>query len=228
MTVKGVGKIVFAAFCGTLIEILGLLFVPSYQAFILCVHLLEVPLMIWFVQEKTNRRILPMVLSGYFFTMLISGFLEILWNYFGEKGNYLFNLVFSSGAVFVGGALWKRYAQMKKGIFSVEIIHRAQRVMVQGFYDSGNRLIDPYTGKGVHIVSESLIKRLKLYEETAVFVPYQALGNENGMLEVYYVDELIVEGEKGRKNIQKCPVGVTKDNLFEGKKYEMIINEEVF
>ena len=61
-----------------------------------------------------------------------------------------------------------------------------------------------------------------------VYVPYQALGNESGIIEVHYIDEMIIEGENGKITIQNCPVGVTKDNLFEGKNYEMILNEEVF
>ena len=129
---------------------------------------------------------------------------------------------------------------MKKGIFQVELICLDKKVQVKGFYDSGNRLKDPYTGKGVHIVSEQLIRKFKIQEirtqnmETnpeeikRVYIPYQSLGNEAGLLEVYYIDELVIDGEKERIYIHNCPLGVTKDNLFEGKEYEIILNEEVF
>ncbi|MBQ2901891.1 MAG: sigma-E processing peptidase SpoIIGA [Agathobacter sp.] len=228
VTTRGLGKIVLAALLGTITEILGLLWSSSYDVFILCVHLLEVPVMVRFVLGKERRRLLPIILSGYFFIMVINGFLEILWNQFGEKGSYIFYLIFSCVVVTVGGRIWKNYTRMRKGIFAVEVRHHGKIIRTHGFYDSGNRLIDPYTGNGVHIISEQLRKRLELQEETAVFVPYQALGNEKGILKVYYVDELMIDGEKGRKIIQKCPLGVTKDNLFEGKKYEIILNEEVF
>lgn len=117
---------------------------------------------------------------------------------------------------------------MQKGIFLVELLHREKRVVTYGFYDSGNRLKDPYTGKGVHIISEQLLKRLELNRDNVVLVPYQALGSESGMVEVYYVDELVLEGEKQKKSWKKCPLGVTKENLFKESKYEMILNEEVF
>jgi len=227
-SLRGLGRIVLAAFMGTIAEILGLLWMGSYNVFVLCVHLLEVPLMVRFVLGKERRTLLPIILSGYFFIMVINGFLEILWNQFGEKGSYIFYLIFSCVVVTVGGRIWKNYTRMRKGIFAVEVRHHRKIIRTHGFYDSGNRLIDPYTGNGVHIISEQLQKRLELQEETAVFVPYQALGNEKGILKVYYVDELMVDGEKGRKIIQKSPLGVTKDNLFEGKKYEIILNEEVF
>ena len=226
-TIRGLGKIVLAALLGTITEILGLLWSSSYDVFILCVHLLEVPLMMRFVLGKERRKLLPIILSGYFFIMVINGFLEILWNQFGEKGSYLFYLIFSCVVIIVGFRIWKNYTRMEKGIFHVELIHKGSMITTHGFYDSGNRLIDPYTGNGVHIISEQLLKCLDLQEETAVLVPYQALGKK-GIIEVYYIDELMIEGEKGRIIRQKSPLGVTKDNLFEGKKYEVILNEEVF
>jgi len=117
---------------------------------------------------------------------------------------------------------------MQKGIFQIEICHQEKRMVTYGFYDSGNRLIDTYTGKGVHIVSQKIFQTLGLEDEATVLLPYQALGNEMGIIEVKYVDEMMIEGEKQSIQLRKCPLGVTKDNLFEGKQYQIILNEEVF
>ena len=225
---KGIGKICLASFLGTIIEVTGLICSGSYTFFILCIYLFEVPLMIWFVTGKEKQNIMNVIVAGYFFLMMINGVLEALWNLFGEQGGYIFFLLFSCGVVFAGVRIWQNYNKIQKGIFPVEIMNQGEKVQVRGFYDSGNRLTDPYTGKGVHVISVKLWKKIGHTKMEAVYVPYQALGNEKGMLEVYYVDELQIVGEKGRKIIQKCPVGVTKDNLFEGKKYEIILNEEVF
>ena len=65
-------------------------------------------------------------------------------------------------------------------------------------------------------------------EMRSVYIPYQALGNESGILKVYYIDEVIITGDNQRIHIQKCPLGVTEENLFNEQKYEMILNEEVF
>lgn len=238
---KGIGKICIASFMGTLIEIIGLLFGSSYGVFITFVHFFQVPFMTCFVLGKAWKQMLRVVLSGYFFTMLINGVLEALWNQFGERGSYIFYLLFSCAAVVVGVRTWKNYTKMQKGIFQVQLSHQGKQIQTKGFYDSGNRLKDPYTGKGVHIILEQKVRELgiirmgKKMDESEeqqnilpVYVPYQALGNESGIIEVHYIDEMIIEGENGKITIQNCPVGVTKDNLFEGKNYEMILNEEVF
>ncbi len=231
-TMRRIRKIVFASLLGTIVEILGLLWSSSYDVFILYVHLLEMPLMMLFVLGKEKRKILSVILSGYFYIILLNGVLEALWNQFGECGGYLFVLVFSCGAVIVGVRIWRNYTKRQKGIFHVELSHQRKRIQTNGLYDSGNHLKDPFTGKGVHIISKALVRKVGIYEnqtiKSPVYIPYQSLGNEQDLLEVYYIEKLIIEGERGRITIQNCPVGVTKDNLFEGKNYEIILNEEVF
>lgn len=198
--------------------------IGSYNVFVLGSYLLEVPLMTCFVLGKEKQGMMRIIISGYFFTILINGILEVLWNCFGEYGGYLFFLLFSCGAVIVGVRIWRNYTSMQKGIFTVELSHQGKNIRTQAFYDSGNRLKDPYTGMGVHIIPKKLFD----IQIQSVYIPYQSLGNEQDLLEVYYIDELIIEGEQGRITIQNCPMGVTKDNLFEGKNYEIILNEEVF
>lgn len=226
-------KISIASFIGTIIEIVGLIFGGSYTIFVICTHLFEVPFMVHLVLGKEKQGMMQVIISGYFFMMLINSVLEVLWNQFGEHGSYIFYLLFSCGAVNIGVRIWRNYSRMQKGIFQVQLRHQGKQMQTNGFYDSGNRLRDPYTQRGVHIVSEQILFTLittsdKEIIEKPVYIPYQSLGNETGMLEVYYIDELMIEGEKERSIIQNCPVGVTKDNLFEGKNYEIILNEEVF
>ena len=203
----------------------------------------EVPIMVRVVLGKEKQGMMRVIVSGYFFTMLINSVLEVLWNQFGETGGYIFFLLFSSGIVIAGVRMWRNYSKMQKGIFQVQLFHQGRQIQTNGFYDSGNRLIDPYTGKGVHIVAGQMLIPIMMKNNKEivagcdanadstkgpVYIPYQSLGNEMGMLEVYYIDELIIEGEKGRISKKSCPMGVTKDNLFEGKNYEIILNEEVF
>lgn len=227
-TTNGIGKIVLASAIGTLIEIAGLILGNSYHIFLILVHIFEVPLMMLLVLGKERKQIWKVILSGYFFIMVINGVLEWLWNWFGRSMSFILLLLFACGVVIAGVRIWKNYSKMQKGILLVMLSYQNKSITTYGFYDSGNCLKDPFTEKGVHIVSEQLMKKLGLEKDNPVLVPYQALGNDAGIIEVYYVDELIVEGEKQRIHLQKCPLGVTKENLFEGKAYQMILNEEVF
>lgn len=187
---------------------------------------------LWIVGREP-RQVFRLIVIGYFFLILINGVVESLWNWFGETTSFILLLIFSCSVVVAGIRIWKNYTKMQKGIYRVELIYNETHVSIRGFYDSGNCLSDPYTGKGVHIISADVAKLLGMTErngaETSpVYIPYHALGNDEGVIEVYYVDELMIEGETQRITRKKCPLGVAKENLFEGKAYEMILNEEVF
>ena len=233
--ISTIWKIGIASFVGTFVEIIGLLFVGNYSLLVALFFFIQIPAMTGYVLGKEKKRSLHIVVTGYFFMILINGVLEALWNYFGEYGSFLFFLLFSCSTVVVAVRIWRNHNQMQKGIFYVELLHEGNIIQEKALYDSGNHLKDPYTGAGVHIISRMTADKLRIGREERtnvdsypVYVPFQALGIEEGMLEVYYIEELIVEGEKGRIIIQNCPLGVTKENLFEGKNYRIILNEEVF
>lgn len=230
MTPKGIGKIGIVSFIGTIMEMIGFVLGNNYGLLLFLVNVLEIPLMFLVILGREKKSIITLVVSGYFFTILINGVLEALWNQFGETGSYIFFLLFSCGVVAVGARIWRNYSKLQKGIFEVELYHQGKSIHMSGFYDSGNQLRDPYTEKGVHIVSERRLNELSVMEGeiSPNYIPYQVLGNTEALLEVYYIDVLVVKGDKGKITFTKCPVGVTKDNLFEGKKYEIILNEEVF
>ena len=226
-SLQGIIRIGIVSCLFTFLEIIGLLSGISYSMFLTVINLFEIPVMLSIVLGKEKGKIYKLLLMGYFFTILINGVLEALWNQFGEGGSYIFYVLFSCGTVVVAGCIWKSYSKAKKGMFIVELWNHENVVQAKGLYDSGNQLKDPYTGKGVHIVSAELLKKLVKEQKKPVYIPYQALGNPEAMLEVYYIDKMGIELDKQKKIIENCPVGVTKDNLFEGKIYEIILNEEV-
>ena len=226
-TRKGILRIAIASFLGTIVEIAGLMLGNSYTIFLALVHLLEIPCMVCFVLGKERKKLLQVIVSGYFFIMVINGMLEIFWNWFGQSGAYLFLLCAACAAVGIGVRVWLHQQQMKKGIFPVELIHKQRTIVTYGFYDSGNHLKDPYTGKGVHIVSEKLIAQLSLQNEETVYVPYQSLGNMQGLIKVYYLEHIRIQKEQIFVERENVPIGIAEENLFQNKKYQVILHEEV-
>lgn len=223
-----IARIISIAALGTFFEIIGLLYIDSYSFFLIVVHLLEIPCMLFFLQGKDRKQLRKGIILGYLFTMMINSLLEVFWNAFGEKGHYLILLLLSCAVVVFGTIHYLQRKKYTKGVYSVELVHGEISVMVKAFYDSGNRLQDPYTKKGVHIISEKVLKELSLVEENKVYIPYTSLGNSNGVMEVYYIDFLHIYGPKNTIEQQKIPIGAATEDLFLNKSYEMILNEEVF
>lgn len=227
-TLNGMGKMICAAFLGTAAEVLGLLLGNSYYVFLLLIHILEIPFMMRLVFGKEYKQMMRTVVSGYFFVMVVNAVVEILWNWFGESGSFVFGIGVAGGMVYVGVRIWKNYTKIQKSIFPIEIIHAGKCVAAYGFYDSGNQLTDPYTGKGVHIISEKLFGQLQMETQKEVYIPYQSLGNEKGLIRVYYVGCIKVQKEQHFIEKTEVPVGVTEDTLFQSKGYQMILNAEIW
>lgn len=116
--------------------------------------------------------------------------------------------------------------RQQKNIYQVELWQKGVCYRGEALYDTGNRLIDPYRGRMIHIVSEIICQKLKPLEPPLI-VPYRALGTVNGLLEVYEIDSMIII-DKGKKNILEKPLlGIAEGKLMTGKSYEIILNEGV-
>lgn len=227
-TKKGIGRVLVAAFLGTIVEIAGLLWGSSYNLFLLLVHVLEIPFMMRLVLGKEHKQMFRVILSGYFFIMVINSVLEILWNWLGKQGNYVFYLCITCVFAYTGVHIWKNYSKIQKGMFPVLLEQAGTCISTYGFYDSGNRLTDPYTGKGVHIISEKLLDQLPMETQKEVYIPYQSLGNEQGLIKVCYIGYIRIQNEQNFVEETEVPVGVTEGKLFEGKQYQIILNERIW
>jgi len=226
--IKPVMKIIVIASVGTIFEIAGLFIVPNYTVLLGMIHMIEIPGMVLLLLWNQREYVWKGIVSGYFWVLVINGVIEILWNLIGL--GWLYPMLVAAGValVIVGTCYIVTKLRMEKGIYPVDIYRPEIIWSVKAYYDSGNCLTDPYTGKGVHIISEKLASRLELIEEQKVCIPYQSLGNENGLIEVYYVENLKIKKDTKWMELGKVPLGVAKEGLFKGKGYEMILNENVW
>lgn len=221
-------KIIFLACLTTVIEISILCVVPSYIFFVAFVNLFEVPLMVFLLFSKKKRFIGKGIVRGYVFTIMINGILELMWNQFGEMGSYFMMVFMSCGSMLLGVMIYGYSSRKVKGVFVIELRNIDKKVETYGFYDSGNCLKDPYTGKGVHIVSKNIVEELITSEMNKVLIPYHSLGISTDLIEVVYIDEMIIYRKKDIVRQHKIPIGIAKEEMFLNKPYKIIINEEVF
>jgi stage II sporulation protein GA (sporulation sigma-E factor processing peptidase) len=97
-------------------------------------------------------------------------------------------------------------------------------VKVNGIYDSGNQLIDPYTGAGVSIVNREVAERLFKDAPPVRFVPYRSLGDDSGMLPVATIDELTITFGTSNITIHNVSIGIAEHELFTNVEYEIILH----
>ena len=92
--------------------------------------------------------------------------------------------------------------------------------------DSGNRLVEPMTGKPVSIIAAVDAKEFLGEKAGVLMIPYRAVGTENGMLPGVLFDRMeVISKECGSIWIERPIVAISKEPLFFGKDFTMILPE---
>ena len=110
---------------------------------------------------------------------------------------------------------------------------------VVALVDSGNSLMDPYTGKPVHIIcTESILDMLAemdVYKCNYRYVPFHSIGKKNGLLKTIEFDKLQVfhlenaNGEIGELSYmeERAIIGLYEGVLSRNGEFEMILHRNV-
>ncbi|MBR3768591.1 MAG: sigma-E processing peptidase SpoIIGA [Clostridia bacterium] len=133
--------------------------------------------------------------------------------------------------------------QKEELVFDVKIEYNAHVITVKAFFDTGNSVVDFFTGKPVIIIGFNEIKeffdsaalnsiRAILSEETNFnlpekmrLLPVSTLGSAK-ILPVFTADKATIFNSDTTKIIEKPSVGISPDS-FDNKKYKALINDSV-
>lgn len=130
-----------------------------------------------------------------------------------------------------GGIIWW-FAELIRGkrlesrrVLGVAVVFGGQYWQVRALIDSGNFLREPISGRPVAIMEEDfareIIKVIPDRQSRFHLVPYRAIGTDNGLMEGYRADYIIV----GDKKIRSPIVAIYKGK-FDGE-YNMLLHMEM-
>lgn len=97
----------------------------------------------------------------------------------------------------------------------------------KGFWDSGNSLKDPISGKAVVLLEKNILEKYKIPIPVKGFrvIPFHSVGMENGVLKGFVADELIVKDESGYEMcFQKIVVAIYEGKFSLKEEYQMILS----
>ena len=113
-------------------------------------------------------------------------------------------------------------------MFLVEIMQDGKCYSLNGYWDSGNLLVDPFLGKPVQIIDKDTAKKIFGEVMPAVrLIPFRSLGSEGALLPVCNAQEMYIYQGKNKKVL--CPVilGIADNELLQGKEYDVILQASV-
>ena len=117
---------------------------------------------------------------------------------------------------------WKLIKQKNdtKTIFRATVINHGQEYQIQALYDTGNRLVSPYTGEAVMLISKKLAEKLDLTGE--ILIPFHSIGGD-GVLSAFRIEYLKLEDGTCRRNF----LAAVSDSLCADQNIQMILNAAI-
>lgn len=124
-------------------------------------------------------------------------------------------------------AVWnivKNNIKNYENLYSVTLVVGNHKIKTKGLRDTGNQLIEPLTGKPVFIVELGLLQNVETANLKPVFIPFNSVGKEHGIMNGFIGDLINIEGHI----IEKPIIGIHKGKLSQGNKYNMILPPNIF
>lgn len=159
---------------------------------------------------------------------VISGGVQLL-------GQYFFLSSLESLAVFgffsLGAAAFFKRLTEKKAIgqnrYRVILYYQGRKKEFLGLADSGNRLLEPVTGKPVSVISYKEAKDFCERMAGILYIPYRAVGTAEGMLPGILMEKMEIVHENGILTVEKPVVAVSKEPLSVGGDFTMLLPESL-
>lgn len=199
---------------------------------------------------RKNGLLLKGVLLLYLTAFLAGGFLEAVAEKHADSP-----AVFLSGAAGIylgmgGLGIWSDCLRARmKNLYAVTFLYQGRKYETCGFYDTGNLLCDPLTGKAVSVIraeallgllSKDCIEKLKYImadpgelENTDLFrlkphvVPFCSVGESSGLLVAITLDELDIHTPKEVVRIQSPVLALLYAPATLGSEYEVLLNSRL-
>lgn len=226
-------RIIFAAvmtaFGNTLVSIL---FFHSIWILKLGVLFPAACLMMFFVLDiKEGSRIMELSYQMILWMLAFGGILQAVSQWKHVNSSMMLALAGIFTVVFgITEKIMKHYRRQREYLREILLFYHGSSVRVQGFADTGNHLLDPYSKKPVSVLSKEAWEKLSEKEKKPLFrlIPYRTIGNPDALIKAVEIDRMILlEGKK--EYVIERPVIAIAEQPFQGIfHYSILLHNEYF
>lgn len=225
-------RMLAGAFTGGIYSLV--IFAPSLSALVTVVGRIGVSFLIILITFGFNRLFvyLKTVVCFYFSNIIFLGVILALWFAVRPNGLVINNdivyfdipayvlLIFALAAYIISSLIIKLYNHTisKKEIYSLKVIKNDKEYKFYAFADSGNKLVEPFSGYPVIVADERMLQI-----DTPRIIPYNTVGGE-GMLKAFKPDKVVISNGKNSFETSDVYVAVSK---LDSKDFTAILNPQI-
>lgn len=211
---------------GSLTGLLLFLYISNYSMYLLFIHFLLNPALVIFCFVPTTKKILFKAwFLMYFILLLLGGSVEWMYQTLLNQKYYEICLLLSAVPILILLSILRQKRKSVQLLYSVIIQNKENSAEIRAYFDTGNRLIDPYVGLPVQVISKKIAMQL-LKEESFLprLIPYTSVGSPQGMIEAITVEKVQIVNGKEEIVFAPAVLALAEDDIFQGRDYSMILN----
>ena len=194
----------------------------------------SVVLMVCIVLGKDKHRLVGKAFRwGMLYSFIISGILRVVLKQYRSiwGGEVAIEFILVGVLLCVKIGMWyieKDRGKQKRSICTVTLESAGTTTTIKALMDTGNRLIEPISGKPVCIVEEDVLMRLPL-EKSSFFraIPFRSVGCERGILYGVQIPKVRIEDEKSTYVVNDIVCAGIGDKLSAKSEYQMIVHPDL-
>ncbi len=196
--------------------------------------LCSVVLMVCIFLGKRKRWLFRKVfLYGLLYTFVISGVLRVILKQWQRMWRRIVTVEWILIGVFIcvkmgGWYIERERRDKKRNLHSVILESAGAQISVKALLDTGNRLVEPISGKPVCIVDEEILSKLTL--ENPLFfraIPFRSVGCDQGMIYGVQIPKVHIEDEGKIYIVTDVVCAGIRHKLSARNEYQMIIHPGV-
>lgn len=145
-----------------------------------------------------------------------------------QQWNILPLCLFAAGIFFgIRGALALVQSRLEcsRELCQVNLKYQGRELAMTALWDTGNHLYEPYTHQPVHVITARACRCLCDRITRVIYIPYQSVGAEHGLLPGIQVDRMeVLKDGKMVECYEKPWLAITRETLSPEDQYQMLLH----
>ncbi|MCI8326862.1 MAG: hypothetical protein HFI37_03700 [Lachnospiraceae bacterium] len=220
-----ISRMMVLAFLGVLSSTVCMLVLKNAWFYKCLVHFLINPLIFYgCFRQKSFREFILDYVTGYLLMMLVGGCVGWTCQVLGQTR--LFGWVMAATAIFMSVflALFQGGKEKEK-IYDIKICQGESELSLEGFFDTGNLLVDPYVKLPVSLIAKEMFAQIEGAEKLAYrYIPFVSLGKEHGLIPAVTLDCLLIQKKNREISVKPAVFAVVEEDFLKNSEYQVILN----